>query len=824
MSDRNAAQNSSNPAAFASASASASASAAVDWDGLLDDAPLTATHLSPAGAGDSAHEARVAVAAVSIVAQAPGTASAGSGAGRAQTHAHVQALMQVQSRAQRQAVAAAPAAGKLPSPARAPSASGDEDGDEIDENDEDDEDAEDDGDGGDNDDDYEPGGTLRMRNSRSENQRDGQGVGKRGQKRRRRSGSEASGSGNVSGADGGDAFVDYGDASHSNSQDASQPSGARAPKWRVTEPQKAILLGEFERQPYPTHDQKAVIATRVGVTAPQISKWFQHHRETLGRAGKFTVHFNRARRTPEETKVLQACFDENPYPTAEQFASLNSHLENVTEKQVRLWFKHHRKQLARKGSTTQAQPERSPNNRRIGTTADAGEKAWEPWLKTLPGKPDPHRRTKKNDRDKAWPVNESLDDIVNIPASGSGARSPPRPANGYSPRRDGCQYGGGSAKQQRRRQDQYASHLTQSKGYGPPWPAVNPYHSGPVGEGSSSSHRPPGAGPSAPPDGLFWPGMSPPGLAAGHHLPPPSAPYGFRPSHVNHPVYFSYGHPFQPYQQMPGGQPYQQMPGGFERRGPYYGNATGVASSSELPPWPHVPQLHVGAPPDADFRDTHPPKQEFVGDQTRQRDDKPQEKRSDSLKPPVERRSALAQPRSPQTQPRSPQSQMRSPQTRRRSPPSSPLQQRQEESISLDGLQPTGRTGRGQTQPGSDARANRQSVRSARNREGADYSARGETTASPPRQEQQQAGRPPPEISSVFSPLELASLHGALAMCSEDVTLAGIERVAIFLQRDLADVSDWFHAERRSREFLTRLEAERGAWNAKHPSRKRNKK
>lgn len=815
MSDRNATQYSPNPAAFASASAiasaSASASATVDWDGLLADAPLTAAHRSPAGGGDSAHEAPVTVAAVSIVAQAPETASVGADAGRAQTQVHVQALMQVQSRPQGQEVAAVAATGKFPSPARTPSASGNEDDDEIDE---DDEGAEDLDDGGNDDDDYEPDFTLRMRNSGSENQRSGQGGGKRGRKRRRRPGSEASGSGNVSGPDGVDAFADYGDVSRSNSQDASQPSGARAPKWRVTEPQKAILLGEFEHQPYPTHDQKSEIATRVGVTAPQISKWFQHHRETLGRAGKFKVHFNRARRTPEETKVLQACFDENPYPTADQFASLNSHLENVTEKQVRLWFKHHRKQLARKGSMTQAQPGRSPNNRRIGAAAEAGEKVWEPWLKTSPGKTDTPRRTKKTDRDKAWPVNASFDDIVNPPASRSGARSPPRPASGSSQRRDGSHYGGGSAEQQRQREDQYASYLNQSKGYGPPWSAVNPYHSRPVGEVGSSSHRPPGAGHSASPDGLFWPGMSPPGLAAGHHLPPPNAVYGFRPSHANHPVYFSYGHPFQPY---------QPMPGGFERRGPYYGNTTGVASSSELPPWPHVPQLHVGAPPDTDFRDTHPPKQEFVGDQTRQRDDKPQEKRSDSLKPPLERRSALAQSLSPRTQPRSPQSQICSPQTRRRSPPSSPLQQRQEGSISLDDLQPAGGTDRAQTQLGSDARVNRQGVSSARNLEGADYSAPGETTASPRRHEQQEAGRPPPGMNSNFSPPELASLHGALAMCSEDVTLAGIERVAIFLQRNCADVSDWFHTERRSREFLTRLEAERGAWNAKHPSRKQNK-
>jgi Homeodomain len=80
---------------------------------------------------------------------------------------------------------------------------------------------------------------------------------------------------------------------------------ARAPKWRVTNSQKDVLLEAFCSKPYPSPDQKTELANRIGVTVAQVSKWFQHHREALGRAGKFKVHFIRARRTQEETAILQ---------------------------------------------------------------------------------------------------------------------------------------------------------------------------------------------------------------------------------------------------------------------------------------------------------------------------------------------------------------------------------------------------------------------------------------------------------------------------------------------------------------------------------------
>jgi len=117
-----------------------------------------------------------------------------------------------------------------------------------------------------------------------------------------------------------------------------------AHKWRVTPAQKERLLCAFSEEPYPNPTQKGALASQLGVTATQISKWFQHRRESLTRLGLFKAQYNRSRRTEHELRVLQMAFDENSYPTSDRLAELESQLENVTSKQIKLWFKHRRKQ------------------------------------------------------------------------------------------------------------------------------------------------------------------------------------------------------------------------------------------------------------------------------------------------------------------------------------------------------------------------------------------------------------------------------------------------------------------------------------------------
>lgn len=121
-------------------------------------------------------------------------------------------------------------------------------------------------------------------------------------------------------------------------------SAGTSTKWRVTPSQKERLLAAFAEEAYPSPKQKAALASQLGVTGTQISKWFQHRRESLTRLGQFKAQYNRSRRTEHEIQVLQKAFDENSYPTAERLAQLENELKNVTSKQIKLWFKHRRKQ------------------------------------------------------------------------------------------------------------------------------------------------------------------------------------------------------------------------------------------------------------------------------------------------------------------------------------------------------------------------------------------------------------------------------------------------------------------------------------------------
>lgn len=115
-------------------------------------------------------------------------------------------------------------------------------------------------------------------------------------------------------------------------------------KWRVTPAQKERLLKAFDEEPYPNPSRKAVLAAQLGVTGTQVSKWFQHRRESLTRLGQFKAQYNRSRRTDRELAILQRAYEEDSYPSADRLAQLQAELVNVTAKQIKLWFKHRRKQ------------------------------------------------------------------------------------------------------------------------------------------------------------------------------------------------------------------------------------------------------------------------------------------------------------------------------------------------------------------------------------------------------------------------------------------------------------------------------------------------
>jgi Homeodomain len=147
---------------------------------------------------------------------------------------------------------------------------------------------------------------------------------------------------------------------------------ARAPKWIVSSFQRNILLVEFDALPYPALLAKSQIALRIGASVTQVSKWFQHHRESLGRVNQFKLRFSRVKKSASDLRILkgmltfynipfsvrrqtssdprisfenyEAYYLRERYPTADGIAKLAGLLESVSAKQIRVWFKHRRKQ------------------------------------------------------------------------------------------------------------------------------------------------------------------------------------------------------------------------------------------------------------------------------------------------------------------------------------------------------------------------------------------------------------------------------------------------------------------------------------------------
>jgi len=132
-------------------------------------------------------------------------------------------------------------------------------------------------------------------------------------------------------------------------------------RWKPTELQRSMLMEEFDKEPYPSVEYKGELASRIGVKRQQIAKWFQHRRESLSKAGKFEGQKQRDRRTPQELHVLQDAFNISPYPSADEIQNIVLKLPSLSEAQVRLWFKHKRNSVIKKG------PESSSN-----TGAEAG--------------------------------------------------------------------------------------------------------------------------------------------------------------------------------------------------------------------------------------------------------------------------------------------------------------------------------------------------------------------------------------------------------------------------------------------------------------------
>jgi len=155
--------------------------------------------------------------------------------------------------------------------------------------------------------------------------------------------------------------------------------GRRKSRWRPTPAQKALLEGSWAQNQYPDRLTKQNLATDLGITAEQVSRWFKHRRENYVHKGTkrnpantspmvpilsnpspsdtSTIMFGKltyrneaaAKFTNEQVATLESMFKEKPYPQKEDIANMAAQI-GVSQQRVKNWFKAHRCRLAQKGS------------------------------------------------------------------------------------------------------------------------------------------------------------------------------------------------------------------------------------------------------------------------------------------------------------------------------------------------------------------------------------------------------------------------------------------------------------------------------------------
>ena len=161
----------------------------------------------------------------------------------------------------------------------------------------------------------------------------------------------AAGTTRTSGADTMSVPVETGKATSGGDGSAGGGDTDRRERWRPSKEQKALLMEMFKRNPYPSVAEKKEVALRMGIHKARVSKWFQHKRESLVRKGLFQGEKQPQRRSQEELTVLEASFLRNPYPSRNDMQDLAKELGNLSEAQIRLWFKHKRSSLVRSKSS-----------------------------------------------------------------------------------------------------------------------------------------------------------------------------------------------------------------------------------------------------------------------------------------------------------------------------------------------------------------------------------------------------------------------------------------------------------------------------------------
>ncbi|PRP86931.1 hypothetical protein PROFUN_03679 [Planoprotostelium fungivorum] len=122
-------------------------------------------------------------------------------------------------------------------------------------------------------------------------------------------------------------------------------------KWCPTGKQTRLLFNVYKDSPYPTLAAKKKLLSEIqgDVTLKQITGWFKHRREIHKKHANMELRQPNDRMTQEQTSILKAYFDMDPYAGGGKQAKAISAQLNIDVKKVKNWFKHRRTKLTREG-------------------------------------------------------------------------------------------------------------------------------------------------------------------------------------------------------------------------------------------------------------------------------------------------------------------------------------------------------------------------------------------------------------------------------------------------------------------------------------------
>jgi hypothetical protein len=130
---------------------------------------------------------------------------------------------------------------------------------------------------------------------------------------------------------------------------------SRKNRWKPSELELAVLKLHFEKNRYPTKEEKESLLKNLEekfkstIELSQLTRWFQHERERGIKHGFKSMSKNTYRKFgKEELEFLKKHFAENTYPKNEEMIEFAKKL-GVSFSKIENWYKHNRRSLAKKG-------------------------------------------------------------------------------------------------------------------------------------------------------------------------------------------------------------------------------------------------------------------------------------------------------------------------------------------------------------------------------------------------------------------------------------------------------------------------------------------